>query len=165
MTIRQGSDGESEFARRVTGEVANWQRIATALGHPDEVGDATDEMSRRKLIARWVEAADSVYAVDEALTAANAPSGVVMDPKQALAHPYYREKGMVVEVSDPLQGTRQVIGSPLRFSASPAGPTGPAPLAGQHTFEILSEVLGYGSDQVARLLESGVLSEQRAPVS
>ncbi len=160
--IYKGKDGYVVIS---TGEFENWQRIAMALGHADAVNDATDEMSRRKLIAQWISEADSVHTAGARLTQENAPCGVVLNPEQALAHPYYQEKGMIVEVPDPLQGRLPVINSPLRFSDSAAGPTGPAPLAGQHTSAILREVLEYGDKEIARLMETEAVSEQPVDLS
>jgi len=47
-------------------------------------------------------------------------------------------------------------GLPLDFSASPREPTLPAPRLGEHTDQVLSEVLGLPAREVARLHEAGI---------
>jgi crotonobetainyl-CoA:carnitine CoA-transferase CaiB-like acyl-CoA transferase len=53
-------------------------------------------------------------------------------------------------------GVESVVGTPVRFSDTPARAGGPAPELGQHTEEVLLEV-GYSWDEIARLAEAGAI--------
>lgn len=59
-------------------------------------------------------------------------------------------------IDQPGIGRYPMPGLPLDFSASPRQPTGPAPRLGEHTEQVLSEVLGLSSGEIARLRDSGI---------
>ena len=61
----------------------------------------------------------------------------------------------------PDAGWYKVIPPPARFSATPAAVRRPAPLAGQHTREVLAEA-GLTEEEINRLAETGVLTPDRA---
>ncbi|MFZ1119886.1 MAG: hypothetical protein WAN81_06590, partial [Candidatus Binataceae bacterium] len=57
----------------------------------------------------------------------------------------------------PEVGVQQHCGIPWRMSRTDGSVRAPAPLIGQHTDEVLTHVLGYSADEVARLREAGAL--------
>ena len=63
---------------------------------------------------------------------------------------------MVVEVEQPHVGPVRIAGSPFHLSETPAGVREPAPLLGQHTEEVLANVLGYPKDRIEELIEGRV---------
>ena len=94
----------------------------------------------------------------EALAAARLPVAPVNTLEEALADPQVAARDMVVELPLPAGGSFRAPGNPIKLSA--AGPdtfTAP-PLLGQHTREVLANVLGYDEARVAALLESGAFS-------
>jgi crotonobetainyl-CoA:carnitine CoA-transferase CaiB-like acyl-CoA transferase len=72
---------------------------------------------------------------------------------EAFEHPYFAERGMIVDVPDPLLGSVRTTSSPLFFSGSESAPAGAAPLAGEHTRTVLAE-LGYSSAEIEALIET-----------
>jgi 2-methylfumaryl-CoA isomerase len=72
------------------------------------------------------------------------------DPRCSPANPLF------AEVEQPGIGRYPMHGLPLDFSASPREPTRPAPRLGEHTDQVLSEVLGLPAREVARLREAGI---------
>ncbi len=62
---------------------------------------------------------------------------------------------MFAIVNQPGIGTCLMPGSPLDFGALPRPPVGRAPLLGEHTGEILTELLGLGDAEIARLHDDG----------
>ncbi len=139
------------------GVAHNWCRIAAAFGHADLPMPA-DPREASQLISKWV----SAHSVEEAallLEKAGAPYGVVKSMYEALAHPYFAERGMIVEVPDPIDHTAQFVRSPLFFSEASSAPMGGPPLAGQHTRDVLAD-LGYDADRIEELLRMGVASHQ-----
>jgi formyl-CoA transferase len=61
---------------------------------------------------------------------------------------------MYVELDHPQRGKWFNVGMPIKLSASPAV-IKRSPLLGEHTDEVLKEVLGYGSEQIDRLKAAG----------
>jgi 2-methylfumaryl-CoA isomerase len=72
------------------------------------------------------------------------------DPRCSSANPLF------AEIDQPGIGRYPMPGLPLDFSASPRQPTRPAPRLGEHTEQVLSEVLGLSSGEIARLSDAGI---------
>ncbi len=71
--------------------------------------------------------------------------------------PQVQANGYVTTFDHPSFGDTQVVGVPVRLSETPGQIRLPAPEFGQHTEEILTEVLGYSWDEVGRLREDEVI--------
>ena len=56
-----------------------------------------------------------------------------------------------MHVTHPVHGDTVVEATRFRLSRSPLGPTRGAPTLGEHTFEVLSDLLGYGAERIAEL--------------
>jgi 2-methylfumaryl-CoA isomerase len=76
---------------------------------------------------------------------------VTADPRCSTANPLF------AEIDQPGIGRYLAPGLPLDFGAAPRRPTRPAPLLGQHTDEVLGEVLGLPAAEIARLRDTGVV--------
>ena len=72
------------------------------------------------------------------------------DPRCSIVNPLF------AEVDQPGIGSYLAPGLPLDFSAAPRQPTRPAPLLGQHTDQVLAEVLGLSAVEIGRLHDAGV---------
>lgn len=64
---------------------------------------------------------------------------------------------MVVEVDHPTCGPVQLVNTPLKYSDSDLSIRLPPPTLGQHTNEILKDILGMAEDEVRVLREKGVI--------
>jgi formyl-CoA transferase len=90
------------------------------------------------------------------LTDVNVPCGPIMSTKELIEDDSLIKRGIVVDVPHPNRGSFKTIGSPLVLSDSPVEVTA-SPLLGEHTAEILSEVMGYDENQIEQLREEGVI--------
>jgi 2-methylfumaryl-CoA isomerase len=72
------------------------------------------------------------------------------DPRCSTANPLF------AEIDQPGIGRYLAPGLPLDFSAAPRQPTRPAPLLGEHTDQVLAEVLGLSAAEIGRLRDSGI---------
>ena len=63
----------------------------------------------------------------------------------------------LVDYDHPRWGKTQIVGVPVRLGATPGDPRGPAPELGEHTEAILTELLGYSWDDIARLKDAEVV--------
>mgnify|MGYP001133876907 CR=1 FL=1 len=148
---------------------ANWERIADMLGHPEWKTDprfATNTERKRNLPA-LVERMNAVLSTKTraewlaAFDAAGVPAGPVHSIGEAMAHPQTLARGMVVETMHPQAGAVKSIGCPIRFSATPAAVTRPAPLLGEHTREVLRQH-GYGEAEIDALIADGAVRDGSA---
>jgi succinate--hydroxymethylglutarate CoA-transferase len=64
---------------------------------------------------------------------------------------------MLQEVDHPTAGKIKLVGIPVKYSDAEAAIRRPPPLLGQHTREILSEVLGYEDARIEKLKAAGVI--------
>ena len=95
-----------------------------------------------------------------ALEAAQVPCGAINNLAEVFADPHIQARRMVAPWPHPLKNDLPLVASPIRLSATPvrtAGLGGMAPpLLGQHTAEVLRELLNYSDAQLAGLKSSGV---------
>ena len=92
----------------------------------------------------------------ERLDVAGVPSGPINDYAEALADPHTRARQMVVDLIHPGAGAIKALGVPVKLSDTPGAVERPAPLIGQHTAEILTE-LGYSEAEQQALARKGVV--------
>jgi len=68
----------------------------------------------------------------------------------------------VVEVDHPTRGAYLTVGNPIKLSDSPAD-VRRSPLLGEHTGEILRQVLGYSAKEIAEIKTSGAVTAPEKP--
>jgi crotonobetainyl-CoA:carnitine CoA-transferase CaiB-like acyl-CoA transferase len=91
-----------------------------------------------------------------ALEGAGVPCGPINDLVQVFEDPQVRARGLRVEVPHPLAGRVPVVASPMRLSRTPVR-HGTPPLLGEHTREVLGDVLGMGEAEIEALRREGVI--------
>ena len=84
------------------------------------------------------------------------PVGPILSMKELAAEPSLRATGTVVEVEHPERGTYLSVGCPVKLSDS-AVEVVRSPLLGEHTEEVLRQVLGYSEDEVAAIRKTGAV--------
>ena len=141
-----------------------WRDFATAIGREDLLTDARckDAAARwehrdalNEIIVAWTRGRTKHEVMAE-LGKAGVPCGAVLDTGEVLDDPHLNARGQIHTIEHATRGRFRLPGSPVRLSASEA-PTTPPPLAGQHTAEVLAEVLGLSADEVEKLRARGVL--------
>lgn len=85
------------------------------------------------------------------------PSGPINTFDRALADPQMLHRNMVVEVGHPLGGSVKQPGNPIKMSAMPEETFSPPPLLGQHTHQVLEELLGYPKEKIEELEREKVI--------
>lgn len=107
-------------------------------------------------IGQWVGSmsAEEVVAL---LDRYGVPCGPVYTARDVLQDPHFRARGSLVEVENPGVGRVTMQGPVPRLDGTPLPPPGPAPELGQHTDEVLRELLGLKPEEIRHLREAGVV--------
>ena len=143
-----------------------WAHYMELCGRPELIEDpdwATPAARLSKLdecfnlIEQWT-LTKSKFEVMDILNERNIPCGPILSMKEIAAEPALRETGTVVEVDHPTRGKYLTVGMPVKLSDSEADVQG-SPLLGEHTEEILSDVLGLSGDEISEAWSSGALGE------
>jgi crotonobetainyl-CoA:carnitine CoA-transferase CaiB-like acyl-CoA transferase len=79
------------------------------------------------------------------------PCGLIKNVAEVCTDPQVVARDMVAQLNHPTAGPINVNGIPIKLSATPGEVKEAPPLLGQHTDEILSEILGYTPEQIAEL--------------
>lgn len=143
-----------------------WKDLCTAMGLSELIEDSrfSDIRARGQNAQALVAMLDRKFAEkpreewmkvlkaggDFIYTVVNTVSDLPDDP-QVKANNY------VVDYEHPVLGQMQLLGLPIGLSATPGNPRGHAPELGEHTELILTELLDYTWDDVARLRDAGVI--------
>ena len=94
----------------------------------------------------------------ELLVEAAVPCGPVNDMEHLFADPQVKHRNMIAEVPHPTIGTLRLGGIPIKYSETPASIRRHPPLLGEHTDEVLAEVLEYPADKIEGLREGGIVA-------
>ena len=130
-------------------QAAAFDGLARAIGRHDWLDDPDWNTPKARLpkldqmfneIERWTKT-KTKFEVMEILNPLNVPCGPVLSMKELAEEPSLRASGTVVEVDHPTRGSYLTVGNPIKLSDSPAE-VERAPLLGEHTRDILQNVLG-----------------------
>lgn len=146
-----------------------WSKFCQATGHPEWAEDERfadvlgrhrhhDELDR--LIESWTREQDH-YQAFHLLQKAGVKAAPVLNGKEILLDPHFRERGHFDIVDQPHMGKRPV-GRHLaaKFSELEASAQGPAPTLGQHNREVLGSLLGLTDAELDELEAQGVIATQ-----
>ena len=86
------------------------------------------------------------------------PCGPINNLDQVFANPQVRHRGMQLELDHPSTGKVASVANPIQFSDTPIEYHQAPPVLGQHTDQVLSEVLGLDPNQIGRLRAEELIS-------
>jgi len=154
-------NGEDRWcAIAVVGDDA-WRRFAACLGWATE--PALDTLAGRLAARAEIDARVSAWtatrsaeSVAATLQATGVSAMAVLSSDDLVADPHLAARGAIVDVAHAEVGIERHGANPIRLGRTALPPSGPAPLLGEHTAEVLTRVLGLSADEVARLVADGV---------
>jgi formyl-CoA transferase len=145
-------------------QAAVWEKICDLIGRPEWKTDpdyATPEARLPRLnevfgaIERWTMTKDK-FEVMEICNPLNIPVGPILSMKELAEDEGLRKTGTIVEVDHPDRGRYLTVGCPIKMSDSPVEVVR-SPLLGEHTEEILRDVLGYSEGELQEIAGSGAV--------
>jgi len=143
-----------------------WGRICRAIGMPELAEDPRfDSLEKRRGVRETVNEIVSgftrlrtVAQLEQLLSAHEVPNAPILGVKEALAQPQAVAREMVVETEHRTLGKLPIVNRPIRFPGAPQpSPAAPA-ILGEHTDEILRDVLGLDGEQIAKLRATGAIA-------
>lgn len=142
-----------------------WGRLAKAMGRDDLVEDERTRTGPLRsengdfvdaVLNAWLSTMTRNEAVDT-LNAAGVPTAPVFTSEDIFADPHIAARGMIMTIADPDLGPFQFARSSPHLSSNPVLPAEPAPNLGQHTRQVLQDVLGYDGPDIDRLVAENVI--------
>ncbi len=107
------------------------------------------------MIEEWTQTLNK-FEVMKILNEHNIPCGPVLSMKELAGDESLRERQTVVEVPHPTRGSFLTVGNPIKLSDS-AFEVKSSPLLGEHTEEILRELVGYGDEDIEKARGEGAI--------
>nr|WP_314624956.1 CaiB/BaiF CoA-transferase family protein [uncultured Noviherbaspirillum sp.] len=147
------------------GNDGQYRKFVNAGGRPDLADDprfATNpERVRNRdvlvpLLAHMVKGKTKQEWID-LLEQAGVPCGPINRLDEVFDNPQVQARGMKIELPHPAAGHVDLVRSPMKMSATPPRHDAPPPMLGQHTEEVLAELLGASAQQIADLRAKGVV--------
>ena len=143
-----------------------WERFCTAIGREDlsqqpEYKTNSLRSRNRKTLIEIVEkemVKRTTRAWSNLLERESIPHSPINNIKQVCEDPCINHRKMLAEMEQPQMGRIKIAGSPIRLSETPGEVYAPAPLLGEHTEEILKNLLNYSAGDISRLKEEGVIN-------
>ena len=137
-----------------------WENLCRVLGREDFIPHQYTQGANKDEIISWLKETFLTKTRDEwfdFLRDKNIPMGKVYSSDEVFSDPHIISRQVVVEINHPTKGTIKHIGIPFRLSDTPGKIRSVAPVVGQHTEEILGEILKYTKDDVAKLKEQHII--------
>ena len=145
-----GNDTQFQKLCEAIGQLELWQDLrfqtnAGRVGHRQELLEHLSTIFKQNTKTYWLELCKN----------AGVPASSINTLTEAFADIQAEQRNLVETLQHPLLGSLPMIASP--FKASGSSSTLAPPLLGQHTSEILQEVLGMNDEDVERLKQTGVI--------
>ena len=154
VILAAGNDGQ--FARFCdfagVPELAENEKFSTnqrRIVNRDELTALIEEITAKQPSEHWLEGLEKI----------NVPCGPVNNVDEVFADPQVKARGIEVAMNHPAAGTEPVhfMACPMAMSATPPTYRHPPPMLGQHTDEVLEEILALGADEIAGLRDKGLI--------
>ncbi len=163
--VAPAADGSKDHLILAVGNDGQYAKFCAVAGHPELASDPRyvrnqDRVRNRAELVPRLEAIMKTRTKPEwlaALEAAKVPCGAINNLAEVFADPHVQARDMVTQWAHPLQDGLRLVASPMKLSATPVRTDLPPPLLGQHTQQVLREVLNYTDAKLSELKEGKVI--------
>ncbi len=163
--VAPSPDGHKDHLILAVGNDSQYAKFCEVAGRPELATDARflknqDRVRNRDVLVPLLEPIMKTRGKAQwlaALEQAKVPCGAINNLDEVFADPQVRERGMVTEWQHPLQPALRLVSSPIKLSATPVRADRPPPMLGQHTEEVLRELLDCTDDRLSELKKGKVI--------
>ena len=139
----------------------HFQRLCKALEKPEWAEDLRFNICLKRLEnkASLIPMMESLLLIRpgnewlEAINKAGVPCGPINTIDRVLSDPQVLSRGMIQETDGPGKEKIKILGNPLKFDKTPLNTFTPPPRMGEHTREILTNLLGYSKEKIDQLIQ------------
>ncbi len=147
------------------GNDRQFQRLCDQIGHPEwsgnpRFGTNSARVEHREELCPLLQAIFLQRRASEwlaLLEQAGIPCGPINTLDKVFAEPQVAARQMRIQMEHPTTGDIPMVASPLKMQATPVSYRLPPPRLGEHTWQVLKEVLGYSDQHVQDVISSGVV--------
>jgi crotonobetainyl-CoA:carnitine CoA-transferase CaiB-like acyl-CoA transferase len=147
------------------GNDGQFRKLCETMGKPEIAVDARfssndARVRNREALIEILQAAFKLQPVafwSQRLARAGVPCGPINDIAAVFEDPQVQHRALRIEVEHPLAGPLPLIASPLRLSDTPVQYGIAPPLLGQHTEEVLRELLGLSAQEIDSLRRTNIV--------
>ncbi|PGH06558.1 hypothetical protein AJ79_06497 [Helicocarpus griseus UAMH5409] len=140
--------------------------LCDSLGHPEWKADERfvsnnlrvknrevldkmiEDKTREKTTQEWLEI----------LEGSGMPYSAINDIQGTLNHSHVQARGMVTEIDHPTCGPMKLVNTPIKYSDATPGVRTPPPTLGQHSDEVLRDLVNLGESDISQLKKDGVVA-------
>jgi len=165
ITPYEAFRGRDRWFALAAANQGQWAKLCEAIGRPDlrddpRFADNQARVANREALRKVLDEAFLGRDADDWLALfreAGLPCGPINTIPEVFAHPQAEARQLILEAEHPTAGTVRFSGFPYKLSATPAAIRRPPPRLGEHTDEILVDLLNYSPEKVRALREGEVV--------
>ncbi|HOB66266.1 CaiB/BaiF CoA-transferase family protein [Ottowia sp.] len=158
-------DGGKDFIILAVGNDGQYAKFCEVAGRPDLASEPrfvknADRVRHRAELVPLLEAVMKTRPKADWLSrleAAKVPCGAINGLDEVFVDPHVQARGMVTHWQHPLRADLPLVSSPIKLQKTPVRTDLPPPMLGQHTDEVLGELLGADAARLAALRDRGVI--------
>ncbi len=153
MILAVGNDRQFEAFCDIAGcaefaENPKYQTNTARVENREELVPFVQEILRGKPTDYWIKSLETV----------KVPCGPINDLSQVFADPHIQQRGILKEYTHPDGAQQQLVSTPIKYGQAKSGAELPPPMLGQHTDEVLSDILGTEKDDIEKLRRIGAIA-------
>jgi crotonobetainyl-CoA:carnitine CoA-transferase CaiB-like acyl-CoA transferase len=163
--VEPAADGQKDHLILAVGNDSQFAKFCQVAGRSELASDPRfsknqDRVRNRAVLVPMLESVMLARSKADwlaALEAAKVPCGAINNLAEVFADPHVAERGMVTQWNHPIQPDLRLVSSPIKLSGTPVRTDLPPPLLGQHTEDVLRELLRCDDASIEQLRNGKVI--------